>query len=40
MENVVCRPHIGSVSREERGVRFSDIFDQINSCPDGTPINV
>ena len=40
MENVVCTPHIGSVTREEWQVRFSDVFDQINSPPDGTPINV
>jgi D-3-phosphoglycerate dehydrogenase / 2-oxoglutarate reductase len=40
MENVVCTPNIGYVSREEWGVRLSDVFDQIDSPPNGTPINV
>ena len=29
MENVVCTPHIGYVTREEYELQFSDIFDQI-----------
>jgi D-3-phosphoglycerate dehydrogenase len=29
MENVVCTPHIGSVTRDEYEIQFSDIFDQI-----------
>jgi len=40
MENVVCTPHIGYVTREEWDVQFSDIFDQINAYADGTPLNV
>lgn len=40
LENVVCTPHIGYVTREEYDVQFSDIFDQINACASGTPINV
>ena len=40
MENVVCTPHIGYVTREEWDVQFSDIFDQINAYADGRPINV
>jgi len=40
MENVVCTPHIGYVTREEWDVQFSDIFDQINAYADGTPANV
>ena len=40
MENVICTPHIGHVTREERDVQFTDIFDQINAYADGTPINV
>ena len=40
MDNVVCTPHIGYVTREEWDVQFSDIFDQINAYADGTPINV
>jgi D-3-phosphoglycerate dehydrogenase len=40
MENVVCTPHIGYVTREEWDVQFSDIFDQINAYADGAPSNV
>jgi D-3-phosphoglycerate dehydrogenase / 2-oxoglutarate reductase len=40
MQNVVCTPHIGYVSREEYELAFADIFDQINSYAAGRPINV
>jgi D-3-phosphoglycerate dehydrogenase len=40
MDNVVCTPHIGYVSREEYEIQFSDIFDQIVSYAAGAPINV
>ncbi len=40
MENVVCTPHIGYVSRDEYEIQFTDIFDQINAYADGAPINV
>ena len=40
MENVVCTPHIGYVTREEYEIQFSDIFEQINAYSDGRPINV
>ena len=40
MDNVVCTPHIGYVSREEYELQFSDIFDQIAAYASGTPINV
>ena len=40
MENVVCTPHIGYVSRDEYEVQFADIFDQITAYASGTPINV
>jgi D-3-phosphoglycerate dehydrogenase len=40
MNNVVCTPHIGYVTREEFEIQFSDIFDQIVAYADGTPINV
>ena len=40
MDNVVCTPHIGYVSREEYEIQFSDIFDQIVAYAAGTPINV
>jgi D-3-phosphoglycerate dehydrogenase / 2-oxoglutarate reductase len=40
MDNVVCTPHIGYVSREEYEVQFADIFDQITAYAAGHPINV
>jgi D-3-phosphoglycerate dehydrogenase / 2-oxoglutarate reductase len=40
LENVVCTPHIGYVSREEYEIQFSDIFDQIIAFAAGTPTNV
>jgi D-3-phosphoglycerate dehydrogenase len=40
MENVVCTPHIGYVTRDEYEVQFSDIFDQIVAYAAGKPINV
>ncbi len=40
MDNVVCTPHIGYVSRDEYEVQFSDIFDQVVAYAAGAPINV
>ena len=40
MDNVVCTPHIGYVTRDEYETQFSDIFDQITAYAAGTPINV
>ena len=40
MENVVCTPHLGYVSREEFELQFSDIFDQVVAYAAGKPINV
>jgi D-3-phosphoglycerate dehydrogenase len=40
MDNVVCTPHLGYVSRDEYEVQFTDIFDQIVAYAAGTPINV
>jgi D-3-phosphoglycerate dehydrogenase len=40
MENVICTPHIGYVTREEWDVQFFDIYDQINAYQAGAPINV
>jgi D-3-phosphoglycerate dehydrogenase / 2-oxoglutarate reductase len=40
MENVVCTPHIGYVTRDEYEQQFSDVFDQIVAYAAGTPINV
>jgi D-3-phosphoglycerate dehydrogenase / 2-oxoglutarate reductase len=40
MDNVVCTPHLGYVTRDEYEVQFSDIFDQILAYAAGKPINV
>jgi D-3-phosphoglycerate dehydrogenase len=40
MNNVVCTPHIGYVTREEYEIQFSDIFDQVIAYAAGRPINV
>ena len=40
MNNVICTPHIGYVTRDEYELQFSDIFDQIVSYANGLPINV
>jgi D-3-phosphoglycerate dehydrogenase / 2-oxoglutarate reductase len=40
MDNVVCTPHIGYVTRDEYEIQFSDIFDQIAAYAAGNPINV
>ena len=40
MDNVVCTPHIGYVTRDEYEVQFSDVFDQILAYANGHPINV
>ena len=40
MDNVVCTPHIGYVSRDEYEIQFADIFDQIGAYVAGKPINV
>ena len=40
MENVVCTPHIGYVTRDEYDLQFTDIFDQILDYAAGTPSHV
>jgi D-3-phosphoglycerate dehydrogenase len=40
MNNVVCTPHIGYVTRDEYEIQFADIFDQILAYAAGNPINV
>jgi D-3-phosphoglycerate dehydrogenase / 2-oxoglutarate reductase len=40
MDNVICTPHIGYVTRDEWELQFTDIFDQINAFDAGSPINV
>jgi D-3-phosphoglycerate dehydrogenase len=40
MDNVVCTPHLGYVSRDEYEIQFTDIFDQILGYAAGAPIAV
>lgn len=40
LQNALCTPHIGYVTREEWDLQFADIFDQINAFAAGKPINV
>jgi D-3-phosphoglycerate dehydrogenase len=40
LDNVVCTPHIGYVTRDEYELQFTDIFDQVLAYAAGTPINV
>ena len=40
LDNVVCTPHIGYVTRDEYELQFTDIFDQILAYAAGAPINV
>lgn len=40
MDNVLCTPHVGYVTRDEYELQFADIFDQIVAWATRTPINV
>jgi D-3-phosphoglycerate dehydrogenase len=40
MDNVVCTPHIGFVTRDEYESQFADIFDQIVAYSKGSSANV
>jgi D-3-phosphoglycerate dehydrogenase len=40
MDNVICTPHLGYVTREEYETQFADIFDQILAYAAGQPIHV
>jgi len=40
LDNIICTPHIGYVTRGEWELQFRDIFDQILAYSAGTPINV
>ena len=40
IDNIVCTPHIGYVSRDEFEIQFADIFDQIVAYSNGAPIHV
>ena len=40
LDNIICTPHIGYVTRGEWELQFRDIFDQIVAYSAGTPANV
>jgi len=40
MDNVVCTPHIGYVTRDEWELQFTDVFDQVAAYAAGSPVNV
>jgi len=40
MDNVICTPHLGYVTRDEYELQFTDIFEQITAYAGGNPINV
>lgn len=40
LENLICTPHIGYVTREEYELQFSEIFDQVLAYAAGAPIHV
>ena len=40
LDNALCTPHLGYVTREEYELQFSDIFDQVVAFAAGAPINV
>jgi D-3-phosphoglycerate dehydrogenase len=40
LDNAVCTPHIGYVTKDEYEIQFTDIFDQITAYAEGNPINV
>jgi len=40
MENALCTPHLGYVTREEYEIQFSDIFEQVVAYAAGAPSNV
>jgi D-3-phosphoglycerate dehydrogenase / 2-oxoglutarate reductase len=40
MDNVVCTPHLGYVTRDEYELQFAEIFAQIVAYAAGTPTNV
>ena len=40
LDNAICTPHLGYVTRDEWELQFSDIFEQILAFAAGNPINV
>ena len=40
MEQLICTPHIGYVTRKVYEIQFADVFNQIVAYAAGNPINV
>ena len=40
LDNALCTPHIGYVTKDKNKVQFSDIFAQITAYANGSPINL
>ena len=40
LDNALCAPHIGYVTKDANEVQFSDIFAQITAYVNGSPINM
>jgi D-3-phosphoglycerate dehydrogenase / 2-oxoglutarate reductase len=40
MDNVVCTPHLGYVTRDEWEIAFRSVFRQVNAFAEGNPLNV
>jgi D-3-phosphoglycerate dehydrogenase len=40
LDNVICTPHIGHVTREENDLQFADVCDQVLAYAEGRPTNV
>ena len=40
LDNAVCTPHLGYVTRDEWELQFADVFVQVNAFADGHPVNV
>jgi D-3-phosphoglycerate dehydrogenase len=40
LDNAVCTPHLGYVTRDEWELQFADVFEQINAFAAGHPVNV
>ena len=40
LDNTLCAPHIGYVTKDANEVQFSDIFAQITAYVSGSPIDM
>ncbi len=40
LDNVICTPHLGYVTRDEWELQFATVFAQVNAFAAGAPLNV